>query len=147
MRLGLWRAATSLFKPFHSKVKTDPFSSEIVRIGSIIIFHLSKLWKAMFIILCDNVIFLVRLQVTGRTNSFVLLVLIPPPPEWEHTYICTRCSTRHKPRATFLFLQSRNDWTNGVRTSLLLAPLVWCALCSRLCRQWKTHAGKNKQLT
>ena len=33
----------------------------IVRIGSIIIFHLSKLWKAKFFILCD-VIFLVRLQ-------------------------------------------------------------------------------------
>ena len=33
--------------------------SEVVRIGSIIIFHLSKLWKAKFVILCD-VIFLVR---------------------------------------------------------------------------------------
>ena len=35
--------------------------SEVVRIGSIIILHLSKLWKANFFILCD-VIFLVRLQ-------------------------------------------------------------------------------------
>ena len=35
--------------------------SDVVRIGSIIIFHLSKLWKAKFFILCD-VIFLVRLQ-------------------------------------------------------------------------------------
>ena len=34
--------------------------SEVVRIGSIIIFHLSKLWIAKFFILCD-VIFLVRL--------------------------------------------------------------------------------------
>ena len=34
-----------------------------MRIGSIIIFHLSKLWKAKFFILCD-VIFLVRLQET-----------------------------------------------------------------------------------
>ena len=33
--------------------------SEAMRIGSIIIFHLSKLWKAKFLILCD-VIFLVR---------------------------------------------------------------------------------------
>ena len=32
-----------------------------MRIGGIIIFHLSKLWKAKFFILCD-VIFLVRLQ-------------------------------------------------------------------------------------
>ena len=35
--------------------------SEVVRIGVIIIFHLSKLWKAKFSILCD-VIFLERLQ-------------------------------------------------------------------------------------
>ena len=35
--------------------------SVIVRIGVIIIFHLSKLWKTKFSILCD-VIFLVRLQ-------------------------------------------------------------------------------------
>ena len=35
--------------------------SEVVRIGSIIIFHLSRLWKDKFFILCD-VIFLVRLQ-------------------------------------------------------------------------------------
>ena len=34
---------------------------EVVRIGRIIIFHLSKLRKAKFFILCD-VIFLVRLQ-------------------------------------------------------------------------------------
>ena len=35
--------------------------SEVLRIGSIILFHLSKLWKDKFFILCD-VIFLVRLQ-------------------------------------------------------------------------------------
>ena len=35
--------------------------SEVMRIGSIIIFNLSKLWKAMFFILCD-VILPVRLQ-------------------------------------------------------------------------------------
>ena len=35
--------------------------SEVVRIGGIIIFYLSKLWKAKFFMLCD-VIFLVRLQ-------------------------------------------------------------------------------------
>ena len=35
--------------------------SEVVRIGVIIIFHLSKLWKPKFSILCD-VIFLERLQ-------------------------------------------------------------------------------------
>ena len=35
--------------------------SEVVRVGSIIILHLSKLWKAEFFTLSD-VIFLVRLQ-------------------------------------------------------------------------------------
>ena len=39
----------------------DKCISEVVRIGSIIIFHLSKLWRAKFFILCD-VIFLVKLQ-------------------------------------------------------------------------------------
>ena len=37
------------------------YISDVVRIGSMIIFHLSKLWKGKFFILCD-VIFLVRLQ-------------------------------------------------------------------------------------
>ena len=57
------------FEPFHSQsqevhspnLKQEKCISEVVRIGSIIIFHLSKLWKAKFFILCD-VIFLVRLQ-------------------------------------------------------------------------------------
>ena len=40
--------------------------SEVVRIGSITIFDLSKLWKAKFSILCD-VIFVVRLQ--GKFDS------------------------------------------------------------------------------
>ena len=39
----------------------DKRISEVVRIGSIIIFYLNKVWKAMLFILCD-VIFLVRLQ-------------------------------------------------------------------------------------
>ena len=37
--------------------------SQVVRIGVIIIFHLGKLWKTKFSILCD-VILLVRLQET-----------------------------------------------------------------------------------
>ena len=56
-------------KPFHSQVQKSTFSqpfkekcvSEVVRIGSVINFHPSKLWKARFSILCD-VICLVRLQ-------------------------------------------------------------------------------------
>ena len=55
--------------PFHSQVQrstfTQPFKekcrSDVVRIGSIIMFHLSKLWKAKFFMLCD-IIFLVGLQ-------------------------------------------------------------------------------------
>ena len=41
--------------------------SEVVRSGSKIIFHLSKLWKAKFFILCD-VIFLVRPQGKFETD-------------------------------------------------------------------------------
>ena len=42
-------------------------TTEVVRIGSISIFHLSKLWKATFVTLCD-VIFLVRLQKKKRRS-------------------------------------------------------------------------------
>ena len=56
-------------QPFHAQVQKSTFSqpfkekciSDVVRIDSIIIFHLSKLWKVKFFILCD-VTFLVRLQ-------------------------------------------------------------------------------------
>ena len=56
LTLSLQRSKRTFSQPFKEKCK-----SEVVRIGSIIIFHLSKLWKAKFFILCD-VIFLVRLQ-------------------------------------------------------------------------------------
>ena len=46
-----------LVNPFTPKFKKN--ISEVVRIGSIIIFNSSKLWKAKFFILCD-VIFLVK---------------------------------------------------------------------------------------
>ena len=57
------------FGLFHSQVQKvhspnlpkEKCMSAVVRIGSIINFHLSKLWKAKFFTLCD-VIFLVRLQ-------------------------------------------------------------------------------------
>ena len=56
-------------KPFHSQVqkyilptlKREMYICEVVRIGKLIISHLSELRKAKFFILCD-VIFLVRLQ-------------------------------------------------------------------------------------
>ena len=45
------------------------YIGEMVRIGSIIIVHPSKLWKAKFFMLCD-VIFLVRLQGKFDTDHF-----------------------------------------------------------------------------
>ena len=57
------QACDGAFNPFIPKIKPfkEKYISEVVRIGSIIIFHLSELWKAKFFLLC-GVIFLVRLQ-------------------------------------------------------------------------------------
>ena len=52
--LPSWKSTFS--QPFKQKCIT-----ELVRMGSLITFYLSKLWKTKFFILCD-VIFLVRLQ-------------------------------------------------------------------------------------
>ena len=51
-----------------------------MRIGSIIIFHLSELWKAKFFILCD-VIFLMRLQ--GEFEIDLLGLKGLSPSSWE----------------------------------------------------------------
>ena len=66
----------SFIKPFTLKFNStfpQPFKekciSEVVRIGNVIIFHLSKLWKAKFFIQC-GVIFLVMLQ-----GNFKLITL------------------------------------------------------------------------
>ena len=65
--LGGWDTRLTLTLPLPSSKSTfsQPFKdkciSKVVGIGSIIIFHLSKLWKDKFFILCD-VIFLVKLQ-------------------------------------------------------------------------------------
>ena len=56
LTLSLPSSNSTFSYPFKKKCISDE-----VRIGSIIIFHLSKLWKAKFSILC-NVIFLVRLH-------------------------------------------------------------------------------------
>ena len=60
-----WYTSISLSLPSSKSTFSQPFKeksmSEVARIGSLIIFHLSQLWKAKFSILC-NVIFLVRLQ-------------------------------------------------------------------------------------
>ena len=53
---GGQRGIATFFQPFNEKCMC-----EVGRIASIIIFHLSKLWKAKFFILC-GVIFVVRLQ-------------------------------------------------------------------------------------
>ena len=58
----LLNPSTPKFKIVHSpSLRKGKRISEVVRIGSIIIFHWSKLWKVKFFMLCD-VIFLVRLQ-------------------------------------------------------------------------------------
>ena len=65
----MWEREIEQDWPFHSQVQKvhspnlpkEKCRYEVVRIGSIIIFRLSKLWKIKFFILCD-VIFLVRLQ-------------------------------------------------------------------------------------
>ena len=56
LTLSLPRSKSAFSQPSKQKCV-----SVIVRIGSIIIFHLSKLWKVKFFILCD-VILLVKLQ-------------------------------------------------------------------------------------
>ena len=62
----MWNIFT--FHPFTPKFKKyilqtfkEKCMSEVVRIGSVILFHLGKLWKTKFSTLCD-VTFLVRLQ-------------------------------------------------------------------------------------
>ena len=62
----MWVNLALILNPFHSQVqKANLFEAkcirDVVRIGSIIIFRLCKLWKAKFFILCD-VMFLVRLM-------------------------------------------------------------------------------------
>ena len=76
-RLLHWRFQSQVQK-IHSRdlLAEDKCVSEAMRIGCIIIFHLGKLWKATFFILCD-VIFLLRLQGkfeigSERANVFFL---------------------------------------------------------------------------
>ena len=69
VRKALWLKETLLYpltpkfklKCTFSQLLKENCLSKVVRIGNIIIFHVSKSWKAKFIILCD-VIFLMRLQ-------------------------------------------------------------------------------------
>ena len=60
-----WAPKSTFSQPFKEKCIRD-----VVRIGCVTIFYLSKLWKAKFSILCD-VIFLVRLQ-----GKFVKLITV-----------------------------------------------------------------------
>ena len=56
LTFSLPSSKSAFSQPFEEK-----WTSEVARIGSIIIFHICKLWKGKFFILCD-VIFLVRPQ-------------------------------------------------------------------------------------
>ena len=57
-RCSRWGLCLQVHSP---NILNEKCVSGVVRIGSVIIRHLSELWKAKFFILCD-VIFLVRLQ-------------------------------------------------------------------------------------
>ena len=69
LQMGRGRYLGQPSYPFHSQVQRvhspnlpkEKCIGEVVRIVRIIIFHLSKLWKAEFSLLCD-VMFLLRLQ-------------------------------------------------------------------------------------
>ena len=63
------------------------YTNEVVRIGSIIIFHLSKLWKAEFLILCDE-IFLVRLQEKFEIDHSCLQLFRARGGKWQWTTGC-----------------------------------------------------------
>ena len=69
--------------------------SEVVTIGSIIIFHLSKLWKAKFSILCD-VIFLVRLK--GKFDI-------------DHSWVRVRVSLLETAQRIPSFVAAKMIWT------------------------------------
>ena len=71
LTLSLPISNSTFSQPFKQKM----YLSEVVRIGSIIIFHLSKRWKAKFSILCD-VIFLVRLEGKFEIGSEILIKTI-----------------------------------------------------------------------
>ena len=53
--LGLkgWTFSLPSLKSTFSQPFKDKCISDVVRIGSVIIFHLSKVWKAKFFMLCD----------------------------------------------------------------------------------------------
>ena len=121
--------------------------SEVVRIGLIIIFHLSKLWKAEFSILCD-VIFLVRLQekfeldhglgVRGFTAAHAKMSYENSPLKLVSLW-CDRWLTCSR-------TAGRNSTPHPLRSSLSWTPTrTWpCAGCRRrspfgcrsCCRSW-----------
>ena len=88
---------------------------ELERIDSIIIVHVSRLWKAKFSILCD-VIFLVRLQekieidhnlTNGKENFLFFLVFS----QWRSLLVC---ESRATTRSSSWHLRE-NKVVNGIR--------------------------------
>ena len=74
---------------FSQPLKEKMYSiSDVVRVGSRIIFHLSKRWKAKFFILCD-VLFLVRLQEKWLEPMHLYQVLFTSATFWLHEKVCT----------------------------------------------------------
>ena len=81
LTLSLPSSKNTFFQPLKEACMSD-----VVRIGSIIIFHQSKLWKAKFFILCDD-IFLVSVQ------GYLKLITLRSE-RVKHTTDCLAWSTR-----------------------------------------------------
>ena len=90
-------------KSTFSQPSKEKCISEVMRIGSMILFHLSKLWKAKFSLLCD-VIFLVRPQgkfdIDQRAQSGVCLLKCAWPA--ARKYACLTLQDLAKKRWNFI---------------------------------------------
>ena len=107
----------SQVNPFASRFKKciiptlEKYTSEIVRIGSIIIFHLSKLWKAKFFFILCEVIFQARLQ--GNWSLLGVIVL-----KWVSILIVVT-------RKTFVWVGLRNVSPEQAAINYYTSELNW----------------------
>ena len=143
-----------------------------MRIGSIIIFHLSTLWKAKFPILCD-VIFLLRLQGKFEWSLLGLKGLTPPmssfssssfplpppttPPEFSvvTTVIIVRYHSDERfcilacwglfPQST-LFLMVAFAFILDSNRSRIASWRFRAAMCSAVSRCWKKGVDMNTRV-
>ena len=123
--LSLPSSKSTFSQPFKEKC-----TSEVIRIGSIIIFHLSKLWKAKFFILCD-IIYLVRLQEKFEIDHSW---------EWED-YLLGLCLLGNK------YFSACTCISHNFFIEQLLFMCIWCSnteacsvslLCVVIVLRWST---------